>query len=57
MSVHVCDTCRDQPGSDTAREKGCTCPLLDNGHGHNKYRMVVNVDCPVHWPIGQGATA
>ena len=48
MSVHVCDTCRDQPGSDTAREKGCTCPVLDNGHGHNEHRRVVIEGCPVH---------
>lgn len=48
MSVHVCDTCRDQPGSDTAREKGCTCPVMDNGRGHNEHRRVVRADCPVH---------
>ena len=54
MSVHVCDTCRDQPGSDTAREKGCTCPVMDNGRGHNEYRRVarrvVLEGCPLHWP-------
>ena len=55
MSAHVCDTCRDQPGSDTAREKGCTCPIHDNGHGHNLHRMVVNVDCPMHWPTGEAS--
>lgn len=22
------------PGSDEAREQGCTCPVLDNHHGH-----------------------
>ena len=22
------------PGSDEARAHGCTCPVLDNGHGH-----------------------
>ena len=21
------------PGSDEAREKGCACPVIDNGHG------------------------
>lgn len=38
MSVHVCDTCRDQPGSDTAREKGCTCPVMD--------RLFLPCSCP-----------
>jgi hypothetical protein len=23
------------PGSDEARDKGCTCPVLDNGHGRS----------------------
>ena len=50
MSAHVCDTCRDQPGSDTAREKGCTCGPMDNGRGHNEHRRVILEGCPVHWP-------
>ena len=55
MSVHVCDTCRDQPGSDTAREKGCTCPVMDNGRGHNEHWRVVRADCPVHQWAGEAS--
>ena len=48
-STHVCDTCRDQPGSDTAREKGCNCPVLDNARGHNgRIWAVIRGDCPMH---------
>ena len=46
--THVCDTCRDKPGSDTAAAKGCICPRLDNGRGHNTERAVIVVGCPVH---------
>ena len=45
---HACKTCYMNPGSDSARQQGCICGVLDNGHGHNRYRMVVNADCPVH---------
>ncbi len=48
------------PGSDEAREKGCTCPVLDNGHGkgwmggrtdENGATLFVRVEgCPLHWP-------
>lgn len=42
------------PGSDQAIENGCTCPVLDNGHGKGhlgdggKYGYWVNGDCPLH---------
>ena len=52
MSDHACDTCRDKPGSDTAAAKGCTCPRLDNGRGHNTERAVIVIGCPVHHPEG-----
>lgn len=47
-TVHDCPTCHMRPGSDTARAQGCTCPVLDNGHGHNTGRMVFRLDCSVH---------
>lgn len=46
---HECPTCYMQPGSRTARDAGCICPVLDNGHGH-AYRMVYRLDCPVEHP-------
>lgn len=43
------------PGSDDAIEMGCTCPILDNGHGRGSYYgkdVFIYADgCPVHkWP-------
>lgn len=46
------------PGSDQAREGGCRCPVIDNGHGHG-YGVaeidgkptpvfVMRADCPLH---------
>lgn len=40
------------PGSLEAEQRGCTCPILDNGHG-NGYMgqpgvFVYNGDCPMH---------
>ncbi len=50
------------PGSDEALEKGCTCPVLDNGHGKGWMggrtdemgaTLFVRVQgCPLHWPEG-----
>ena len=39
-----------QPGSDEAVAHGCTCPVLDNGHGKGRAdgRFWVNGDCPLH---------
>ena len=42
--VHDCPLCHNNPGSDTAREQGCQCPVLDNEHGHTN-RVVVNLGC------------
>jgi len=40
------------PGSDAAIALGCTCPVMDNGHGRGymgqKGIYVYRVDCPVH---------
>lgn len=40
------------PGSQEARNKGCTCPVRDNCHGkfppYGKYGWVIVEDCPVH---------
>jgi hypothetical protein len=38
------------PGSDAAIATGCTCPVLDNGHGAGigKGRYWISGACPVH---------
>lgn len=41
------------PGSNDALDKGCTCPVLDNGHGKGrvidgKIQFWINWDCPLH---------
>lgn len=40
------------PGSDEARAKGCTCPVLDNAHGRGYYCtpgvFVYTENCPLH---------
>lgn len=42
------------PGSDAAIARGCTCSVLDNGHGHGHLGQpgvfVYLVGCPVHAP-------
>ena len=42
------------PGSDEAIEQGCTCPVMDNGHGRGYLglpgRFVYVAGCPVHAP-------
>jgi len=43
-----------RPGSTEAREKGCTCPILDNHYGRGrggegeKYGWWIVQDCPLH---------
>ena len=43
-----------KPGSDAARERGCSCAVLDNGHGlgafgdGERYGWWVSSDCPLH---------
>lgn len=40
------------PGSDTAIEQGCTCPVLDNGHGNGYLGQSgvfwISEDCQIH---------
>ncbi len=38
------------PGSDAAIEQGCTCPVLDNGHGTGWIGggFVLSTLCPLH---------
>jgi hypothetical protein len=58
-----CDRCEfaDEalnPGSDLARENGCHCPVLDNGHGseslaRDRGGWIIFSDCPLH---GWGGT-
>ncbi|MDQ0506005.1 hypothetical protein QOZ94_002809 [Xanthobacter agilis] len=40
------------PGSDAAIALGCTCPVLDNGHGRGymgrSEQFWVSADCPIH---------
>lgn len=46
---------RPNPGSDEAIAQGCTCPVLDNGHGRGCGREIdgrhvfwINSECPIH---------
>ena len=43
------------PGSDAAVRDGCTCPVLDNGHGAGymgiKGTYVIAEGCPLHPPM------
>lgn len=40
---------KPNPGSDAAIKLGCTCPVLDNGHGRRTDgRFWIAADCPVH---------
>lgn len=48
------------PGSDAALERGCLCPVLDNGHGRGVPQSDgdplywVNAHCPLHgWRVAQ----
>lgn len=40
------------PGSDEAIDAGCTCPVIDNGHGRGWMGMAnvfaYNESCPLH---------
>lgn len=42
------------PGSPEAAKRGCTCPRIDNGHGHGYLGQlgifVMTGGCPLHWP-------
>ena len=45
---------KPNPGSNEALDAGCTCPVLDNGHGRGllgdgeKFGWVINEGCPLH---------
>jgi hypothetical protein len=45
------------PGSDEAIEQGCTCPIIDNGHGRGSYygkdTFIVTKGCPLHDDRGE----
>lgn len=44
---------KPNPGSDEAIERGCTCPVLDNGHGRingGEGPFWINEGCPLHSP-------
>lgn len=53
-----CETIRNEgqtpnPGSPEAVSLGCTCPILDNGHGKGSYShgpgmFYFSSDCPIH---------
>lgn len=46
---HVCATCDGKPGSDSARDEGCTCPAIDNHFGHSRAGLyIISGDCPLH---------
>lgn len=42
------------PGSKEAVKNGCTCPVLDNAHGHGhlghggSFGWWIDVECPLH---------
>lgn len=37
------------PGSPAARDEGCSCPVVDNGHGSGGYKgWVIDPSCPLH---------
>ena len=51
LGQHVESECPEAtPGSDKAIEQGCTCPVIDNGHGKGRGdgQFVINMDCPIH---------
>jgi hypothetical protein len=47
---------KPNPGSDEALCLGCSCPVLDNGHGagcgrkdeHGEPQFWIREDCPIH---------
>ena len=46
---------RETPGGDSAIDKGCTCPVLDNNHGRGIGYVTgagesfwTNANCPIH---------
>lgn len=42
---------KPNPGSNEAIKLGCTCPVLDNGHGKGAWdskSFWISEDCPLH---------
>jgi len=43
---------KPNPGSDEAIAQGCTCPVLDNGHGDEELGRIrgfwISEGCPLH---------
>jgi hypothetical protein len=50
--VGACSLPPPNPGSNEAIELGCTCPVLDNGHGNPELGrirgFICREDCPIH---------
>lgn len=46
------NTKEPNPGTQEARDKGCTCPVIDNHYGRGAYKdgktFIYNMNCPVH---------
>lgn len=40
----------ETPGGDSAIDKGCTCPVLDNNHGRGlgNGHFWMDANCPIH---------
>lgn len=47
----------NEPGGQGARERGCTCPVIDNRHGLGAREHVwfVDVACPIHGDLSDEA--
>ena len=44
------------PGSDEAIAQGCSCPVMDNGHGRGWQGgpgFVISTGCPLHGEVAQ----
>jgi hypothetical protein len=52
MRAHEDEMSEPSPGSDAAIKMGCTCPVIDNGHGRGymgQPGIFVYIEgCPVH---------
>lgn len=50
-------TTTPNPGSDAALALGCTCPVIDNGHGRglDPRGFWITEGCPVHAPFPRAA--
>ena len=50
MNEKELTTILPNPGSDEALDLGCTCPVLDNGHGRGRGdgQFWIMEDCPLH---------